>query len=627
MGGDKSFVQEVIQRGPWFVMGNIVSLQSWLPHASVYELDFTKISFWIQIHGLPLDMLNTTMLPRSLTVLVKFWKLRNLKWGGGRLLRTFIRPNTMQDWAFHQLNQSCPLQRNIISGGTKGPRRSKEESRHHKSGRGRGSNSGTQPDRGSGAGCVEPDFHVPQPTKETIVTTVSECCSGVRTPDFIQYHQLRVHSQSTNEKKWFGSTLGSKAFGPSTEAPPSGPSEAPITQVNLKEGKLRPDSSSKDQQEEESELISGWNNSLSLKRRVMYSVEKALHLDIALSNPNLIQAFVEDRVETLTWEAADSPGIVNPRNGFVTREKLDRILVTWEWRTLFPDALAISVPATSSDHTPIILGPTEVQGGKYFRFKAFWEEQEYDSILFAKADPKEALQLTKVLNSFSKASGQRVISAKSGVIFCGGVPQEVRVKITSLLNIQEWANPGRYLGLLAEWGRSRINSLAWLKDRVLQKLDGWRESLLNQAGKEVLIKVVLQAIPSYAMSVIKFPRKICEQIGSQVAKFWWRPAGKSRGIHWKSWKFMTNHKKARPQSQQSKKAFWTDSWRISVASPTKQTSGINNIAVCELMVLSGIADECKLMKATSEGVVRWPWYLGIISMQRGHLPHANACLP
>ncbi|KAJ1415320.1 hypothetical protein SESBI_18277 [Sesbania bispinosa] len=295
----------------------------------------------------------------------------------------------------------------------------------------------------------------------------------------------------------------------------------------------------------------------------------------------------------------------NPRNGFVTREKLDKILVTWERRSLFPDALAISVPATSSDHTPVILWPRpKFKGGKYFRFEAFWEEHEEcgdviqqgwyqssnnsqrwhqqtfrradkqishlnqelqkilntntvelgnnwekvqqlrdDSILFAKADPTKALQLTKILNSFSKASGQRVNLAKSGVIFGGGVPLEVRARISSLLNIQEWANPGRYLGLPAEWGRSRINSLAWLKDRVLQKLDGWRESLLNQAGNEVLIKAVLQAIPTYAMPVIKFPRKICDQIGSQVAKFWWRPAGKSRGIHWKSWKYMTNHKK------------------------------------------------------------------------------------
>ncbi|KAJ1380434.1 Endonuclease/exonuclease/phosphatase superfamily [Sesbania bispinosa] len=67
----------------------------------------------------------------------------------------------------------------------------------------------------------------------------------------------------------------------------------------------------------------------------------------------------------------------NPRNGFVTREKLDKILVNWEWRSLFPDAIAISIPSTSSDHTPIILWPKpKLRSGNYFKFEAFWEEHE-----------------------------------------------------------------------------------------------------------------------------------------------------------------------------------------------------------------------------------------------------------
>ncbi|KAJ1394729.1 hypothetical protein SESBI_33979 [Sesbania bispinosa] len=56
---DKKEVLEVIKKGPWFVMGHILSLQSWVPQASVYELNFNKVSFWVQLHGLPLDMMNT----------------------------------------------------------------------------------------------------------------------------------------------------------------------------------------------------------------------------------------------------------------------------------------------------------------------------------------------------------------------------------------------------------------------------------------------------------------------------------------------------------------------------------------------------------------------------------------
>ncbi|KAJ1388168.1 Zinc knuckle CX2CX4HX4C [Sesbania bispinosa] len=411
----------------------------WLPQASVYELDFTKISFWIQIHGLPLDMLNTNNAAKIINRIGDVLEVENPE-VEGRLLRTFIRvraliniqkplvtgcwvprKNLPKIWIFfkyEKLQNICfnygilgheqkvcskekvmstidqnvakynarlgvPPAKSIISivkeqnfWRDKGTQKNKEESRHQKRDEGRGSNSGAQPDQGSGADCVAPDFHVPQPIKETIVTAVSDVVppnqkgkmvvdvnipavrhfgssSGVRTPDFIQYHQIMVHSQSAKDKNGLGSTLGSKAFGPSINATPSGPPEVPITKVDLKEGKQGPglgpdildllkintefiglhkdpvlldfpsppknryqgadldptqvrkvrkfiskqrpvdyyvefpddeeDGSNqtdplKIQQEEESKLISGWNNSLSLKRYWEDAFVDATHL-------------------------------------------------------------------------------------------------------------------------------------------------------------------------------------------------------------------------------------------------------------------------------------------------------------------------------------------------------------
>ena len=75
------------------------------------------------------------------------------------------------------------------------------------------------------------------------------------------------------------------------------------------------------------------------------------------------------------------------------------------------------------------------------------------------------------------------------------------------------------------------------------KLEDWKEKLLNQAGKEVLIKAVIQAIPSYAMSVVRFPKGFCEKLCSKVSRFWWSRNGRDRSIHWKSWEFLTRRKK------------------------------------------------------------------------------------
>lgn len=50
----------------------------------------------------------------------------------------------------------------------------------------------------------------------------------------------------------------------------------------------------------------------------------------------------------LTWAS-------NPRNGFVVREKLDRVMANWAWRECFPYALALALPIISSNHSPIIV--------------------------------------------------------------------------------------------------------------------------------------------------------------------------------------------------------------------------------------------------------------------------------
>lgn len=119
-------------------------------------------------------------------------------------------------------------------------------------------------------------------------------------------------------------------------------------------------------------------------------------------------------------------------------------------------------------------------------------------------------QLKRILNMYSRASGQLINVAKSGLIGGKYISPQMKASLARILSIQVWDNPGKYLGLLAEWGRKKTSELGWIKERVVEKLEGWKENLLNQAGKEVLIKAVIQAIPSYAMSMVRFPKKIVE---------------------------------------------------------------------------------------------------------------------
>ena len=47
-----------------------------------------------------------------------------------------------------------------------------------------------------------------------------------------------------------------------------------------------------------------------------------------------------------------------------------------------------------------------------------------------------------------------------------------------------------YLGLPSLVGRSKRNTFTQLKERVANKLAGWKEKLLSNAGNEILIKAI-----------------------------------------------------------------------------------------------------------------------------------------
>lgn len=76
---------------------------------------------------------------------------------------------------------------------------------------------------------------------------------------------------------------------------------------------------------------------------------------------------------------------------------------------------------------------------------------------------------------------------------------------------------------------------AWILARVNMKLESWKEHLLSRAGKEILLRSVVQAIPQYAMSVFKIPSSIVKAIEKKIANFWWRNNNKVKSLHWRKW--------------------------------------------------------------------------------------------
>lgn len=65
---------------------------------------------------------------------------------------------------------------------------------------------------------------------------------------------------------------------------------------------------------------------------------------------------------------------------------------------------------------------------------------------------------------------------------------------------------------------------------------------MSHAGKEILIKAVLQAIPTYVMSVFRLPKRLCREINSLMGRLWWGHKGNESKIAWMAWDGMGKHK-------------------------------------------------------------------------------------
>lgn len=68
----------------------------------------------------------------------------------------------------------------------------------------------------------------------------------------------------------------------------------------------------------------------------------------------------------------------------------------------------------------------------------------------------------------------------------------------------------RYFGLSSDVGKSKNNSFNYIKDRLWCKVKGWIEKCMAGAGKEVLIKCVAQAVPTYSMNCFLLPMGLCQ---------------------------------------------------------------------------------------------------------------------
>ena len=127
---------------------------------------------------------------------------------------------------------------------------------------------------------------------------------------------------------------------------------------------------------------------------------------------------------------------------------------------------------------------------------------------------------------------KKVNRSKTTLFFSKFTLAEIKHDIKMALGVPEIMQYERYFDLPSFVGKGKKASFNYIKERVWRKLQGWEGKLLSQVGREVLLKLVIQAILTYSMGCFKIPIGLCNEIEALINKFWWGQRGDRRKIHW-----------------------------------------------------------------------------------------------
>jgi hypothetical protein len=159
-----------------------------------------------------------------------------------------------------------------------------------------------------------------------------------------------------------------------------------------------------------------------------------------------------------------------------------------------------------------------------------------DTLLFFRAMAQEANNVKEALAAYAHATGQLINPSKCSILFGEQCPVHIHEEVKEVLEVQNHSFEERYLGLPTPSGRMTKDKFQNLQQKYTKRMVEWdAEQLLAQSGREVLIKSVALAIPTYIMSVFRLPASTCEDLMRMIRSFYWGVEKGRKKMHWKAW--------------------------------------------------------------------------------------------
>ena len=102
--------------------------------------------------------------------------------------------------------------------------------------------------------------------------------------------------------------------------------------------------------------------------------------------------------------------------------------------------------------------------------------------------------------------------------------------------------PIKYLGVPLHYDKLKQEDLQPIINRIIKSISGWFGRFLTYKGKIILLHACVISIPTYLMSVIKFPKWVINAVNSQMAHFFWWNLSDQHKYHLANWGLISRKK-------------------------------------------------------------------------------------
>ncbi|KAL4316088.1 hypothetical protein AHAS_Ahas15G0250100 [Arachis hypogaea] len=144
-----------------------------------------------------------------------------------------------------------------------------------------------------------------------------------------------------------------------------------------------------------------------------------------------------------------------------------------------------------------------------------------DLILFADASKNQLKKLLDTLNRFCQASGLKVNTTKSSIIFSRNIEHDLKEDITRCSGYNQLENIGKYLGAMITNDKVKKENYRGAIERIKNKLSRWKANCLTFVGRITLAQSIILPSLNYEMMHSQLPKGICQEVEKLEKQFIW----------------------------------------------------------------------------------------------------------